>query len=64
MKIAIGVLCAVWLVSGAYAADQRHYFGHGLASCDAGATVAATVVAGPLNYHGLRPVVSCPEPSA
>jgi hypothetical protein len=64
MKIAIGVLLAVWLVVGAYAAQQRNYFGHGLASCDAGATVAATIAAGPLNYQGLKPVVSCPEPSA
>ena len=64
MKIAIGVLCAVWLLTGAAAAQQRHYYGNGVPGCDAGATVAVTVVAGPLNYHGLNPVVSCPEPSA
>ena len=64
MKIAIGVLCAVWLVVGAYAADQREYFGHGVASCNAGATIAATIAAGPLNYQGVDPRVSCPEPSA
>jgi hypothetical protein len=64
MKIAIGVLCAVWLVCGAFAAGQRHYFGPGLTSCDAGATVAATIAAGPLNYQGVNPAVSCPEPSA
>jgi hypothetical protein len=64
MKIAIGVLCAVWLVSGASAAQQRNYFGHGVSSCDAGATVAVTIAAGPLNYQGLNPRVSCPEPSA
>jgi hypothetical protein len=64
MRIAIGVLCAVWLVVGAFAAQQRDYYGHGLASCDAGATLAATIAAGPLNYQGLKPAVSCPEPSA
>jgi len=64
MKIAIGVLCSVWLVVGAYAADQRDYFGHGLASCNAGATIAATIAAGPLNYQGVDPRISCPEPSA
>jgi hypothetical protein len=64
MKIAIGVLCAVWLVVGANAASQRHYFGHGLASCDAAGTVVATIAAGPLNYDGVSPKFSCPEPSA
>ncbi len=64
MKVAVGVLCAVWLVVGAFAANQRHYFGSGLGSCDARATVAVTVAAGPLNYQGLNPSVSCPEPSA
>ena len=64
MKIAIGAMCAAWLVVGMFAANQRHYFGHGVASCNAGATVAATIAAGPLNYHGVDPRVSCPEPSA
>ncbi|MDX6374657.1 MAG: hypothetical protein QOD98_3645 [Nocardioidaceae bacterium] len=64
MKIAIGVLCAVWLVTGASAAQQRHYFGNTVASCDAEATVAVTIAAGPLNYHGVNPKVSCPQPSA
>ncbi len=64
MKIVIGALCAAWLVVGGFAADQRHYYGHGITSCDQGATVAATIAAGPLNYHGVKPVVSCPQPSA
>jgi hypothetical protein len=64
MKIAIGVLCAVWLVCGAMAANQRQYLGHGIGSCNAAGTLAVTVAAGPLNYHGLNPRVSCPEPSA
>ena len=64
MKFAMGVVCAVWLVSGATAAQQRNYFGYGVTSCDSGATVAATIAAGPLNYQGLNPKVTCPEPSA
>ena len=63
MRIAIGVLFAAWLVVGAFAAQQRHYYGHGLASCDQGATLAATIAAGPFNYHGVNPSVTCPEPS-
>ena len=63
MKIAIGVLCAAWLVVGAYAADQRHYYGHGVGSCTSRATVVATIAAGPLNYQGANPRVSCPHPS-
>jgi hypothetical protein len=64
MKIAIGVMVVVWLVVGTVAANQRHYFGHGLNSCDEGATVAVTIAAGPLNYQGADPVVSCPDPAS
>jgi disulfide bond formation protein DsbB len=64
MKIAIGVLCAVWLVVGATAAQQRHYYGNGVPGCDAGATFVTTLAVGPLNYQGINPKVSCPEPSA
>lgn len=64
MKTAIGITCAVWLLAGTAAAQQRNYFGDGLTSCDAEATVAATIAAGPLNYQGLNPKVTCPDPSA
>jgi hypothetical protein len=64
MKIALGVLCAAWLVVGAFAASQRDYFGHGVANCNTAGTIAATIAAGPLNYQGVDPRVSCPEPSA
>jgi len=59
MKFAVGVVFAVWLVVGAVAADQRDYFGHGVPSCDAAGTLAVTIAAGPLNYQGLDPAVSC-----
>ncbi len=64
MKVVLGVLCAVWMVVGTTAASQREYFGPGLATCNGVATVAATVAAGPLNYNGVNPAVTCPEPSA
>jgi hypothetical protein len=64
MRIAIGVLFAAWLVVGMAAAGQRHYLENTLSSCNAAGTVAATIAAGPLNYHGVNPQVSCPEPSA
>jgi hypothetical protein len=55
----------VWLIIGATAAYQRGYFNSGSASCVKAATVAATVVVGPLNYAGVNPKVTCevPHPS-
>jgi hypothetical protein len=64
MRIGISVACAAWLVVGAMAANQRDYFGHGLGSCSTRATVVATIAAGPLNFQGLRPTITCPRPSA
>ncbi len=64
LKVVVGVLCAVWVVVGTTAASQRQSFGPDLATCDSAATVAVTVAAGPLNYHGVNPAVTCPEPSA
>jgi hypothetical protein len=59
------VLLLVWLVIGAIAAGQRGYFGAGSPSCTNGGTIAATVAAGPLNYAGVNPKVTCrmPQPS-
>ena len=64
MRIALNVVVVVWLVCGMFAAGQRHYLGSTIHTCDATATLAATVAAGPLNYQGLNPRVTCPEPSA
>jgi len=64
VKAAAGVLWAVWLVVGMFAAGQRHYLDDALGSCDTTATVAATIAVGPLNYQGLNPSISCPQPSA
>jgi hypothetical protein len=58
------VLLVVWLVIGAVAAGQRHYY-NGSASCVTVGTIALTIVAGPLNYFGVNPKISCkaPQPS-
>ena len=55
----------LWLVIGAAAAGQRGYFSAANLGCTQGATIALTIVAGPLNYVGLDPKISCtaPKPS-
>ncbi|HUN33009.1 MAG TPA: hypothetical protein VMU95_13440 [Trebonia sp.] len=52
------VLLALWLIIGVIAAAQRGYFGK-LPTCASAGTVIVTVVAGPLNYAGVNPKVSC-----
>jgi len=62
----IGVLVVVvWLLIGVVATAQRGYFRGSDTSCAKAGTVAVTVVAGPLNYVGANPKVSChiPQPS-
>jgi hypothetical protein len=62
----IGIIVIVWLVIGAVAAFQRGYFGDDReVSCKTAGDTVLTVVAGPLNYMGVNPKVSCdvPEPS-
>lgn len=49
----------VWLIIGAAAAGQRGYFSSPNLGCSQGATIALTIVAGPLNYVGLNPKISC-----
>ena len=59
------VLLIIWLVIGGIAAAQRGYFAGSDTSCATAATIAVTVVAGPLNYVGANPQVDCqlPQPS-
>jgi len=65
VRLIIAVV-VVWLLIGVLAVFQRGYF-NGSSSCAHGGTVALTVVAGPLNYLGVNPKVSCtlqvPQPS-
>jgi hypothetical protein len=56
----------IWLLIGAIAAGQRHYYdGTGPGNCAGVSTVIVTILAGPLNYIGVNPKVSChlPQPS-
>jgi hypothetical protein len=64
MRIA-AVLLVVWLVIGAIAGAQRGYYNSSHANCAKAGTIAVTIAAGPLNYVGTNPKVSCtlPQPS-
>ncbi|SOD71005.1 hypothetical protein SAMN05892883_0612 [Jatrophihabitans sp. GAS493] len=58
-------IVVVWLLIGVLAAGQRHYFKDSTQTCAKASTIAVTIVAGPLNYLGLNPKLSCdlPQPS-
>lgn len=64
MKIGT-LLLIVWLAIGALAGAQRHYYNGSVDSCVKVGTIALTIVAGPLNYVGVNPKISCqaPQPS-
>lgn len=64
MRIGTAVLI-VWLAIGAIAAGQRGYYNGSKTNCAKFGTVTATVLAGPLNYVGVNPKISChlPTPS-
>ncbi|MFG2007198.1 hypothetical protein ACGFNU_49415 [Spirillospora sp. NPDC048911] len=64
MRIGTALL-VIWLVIGALAAGQRKYFDDDDTNCSNLATIVVTVIAGPLNYVGVNPKISCdaPEPS-
>ncbi|MGO8892308.1 MAG: hypothetical protein ACLP8X_39265 [Streptosporangiaceae bacterium] len=59
------VLLLIWLVIGAIAGGQRHYYAGSDPNCAKTGTIIVTVLAGPLNYSGVNPKVSCkiPQPS-
>jgi len=61
-----GLLLTVWLIVGAIAVAQRGYITSSPQTCASAGTIALTVIAGPLNYAGLNPVVTqcnIPQPS-
>jgi hypothetical protein len=60
------VLLLVWLVIGGVAAGQRGDYQGPVGSCSRAGTIAATIVAGPLNYVGVNPDINCtvPRPSS
>ena len=53
------ILLVIWLIIGAVAAGQRHYFGSSTTSCAKASDIAVTIAAGPLNYVGVNPKISC-----
>jgi hypothetical protein len=61
----VSVVVLVWLLIGALAAGQRHYYSSGATNCAGFGTIAVTILAGPLNYVGANPKVKChvPQPS-
>jgi hypothetical protein len=59
------VLLVIWLIIGAIAGGQRHYYNGSNTNCAKAGTIALTIAAGPLNYVGVNPKISCkaPQPS-
>jgi hypothetical protein len=52
------IILAIWLIIGVISAGQRGYF-DSKASCRTVGTVVVTILAGPLNYAGINPKVTC-----
>lgn len=66
MRKLVAIVVIAWLVIGVLAAAQRGYFGSGRdVNCKTFSDTALTILAGPLNYVGVNPKVSCraPQPS-
>ncbi len=61
----VGIIVIVWLIIGAIAGGQRHYYSGSDESCAKAGTIAVTIIAGPLNYLGANPKINCsvPQPS-
>jgi hypothetical protein len=58
-------LLAAWLVIGATAGYQHHYYSSDAAICAKARTIPVTILGGPLSYFGMNPKISCiaPKPS-
>ena len=57
------IVLAIWLIIGAIAGGQRHYYNGSAESCAKAGTIVVTILAGPLNYIGVNPKIACPKPS-
>jgi hypothetical protein len=53
------VLIFLWLLIGAVAAGQRHYYTMSSANCAGAGTIAVTIGFGPVNYFGGNPKLTC-----
>jgi hypothetical protein len=60
----LSLLLLVWLIVGVVAAGQRHYFSRSSQTCAKASTIAVTIVAGPLNYLGVNPKITCHIPQS
>ncbi|MRH90717.1 hypothetical protein GFY24_25315 [Nocardia sp. SYP-A9097] len=64
----VTLLVFTWLIIGAVAAGQRHYYDSAPTNCASTGTIAVTIATGPLNYLGMNPKVGdchvdIPQPS-
>lgn len=61
----ISIVLVIWLIIGAIAAGQRHYYNNSDPRCSRVGTIVVTIAAGPLNYVGVNPKLNChvPRPS-
>jgi membrane protein YdbS with pleckstrin-like domain len=61
----VSIVLVLWLIIGAVAAGQRHYYSSSNPNCSRVGNIALTILAGPLNYVGVNPKVDChtPRPS-
>lgn len=57
------LILIIWLVIGGFAAGQRGDY-TGSVNCSTAATMAITILAGPLNYTGVDPHINCTVPHA
>jgi hypothetical protein len=56
------VILVIWLIVGLVAAGQRGYFSSADTNCAKAGNTIVTVIAGPLNYMGVNPKVTCSNP--
>jgi membrane protein YdbS with pleckstrin-like domain len=55
----VWVVISVWLLIGALAAGQRHYYTTSSVDCAGVGTIAVTILFGPINYVGGNPKLTC-----
>ena len=55
----VSLLILIWLLIGAIAAGQRHYYTTSSADCAGAGTIAVTLLFGPVNYVGGNPTLTC-----
>ena len=55
----VRVVLFIWLLIGALAAGQRHYYTASSANCSGVGTILVTILFGPVNYLGGNPKLSC-----